>query len=76
MQIDPREVFDLLKLLGMGAAWGVEGNFLRYFEELRQPFEDVDWSFRPPHPCSTITSRLAVPGTNSSVVLPSSGLVP
>src|SRR4029077_9662853 len=45
MQIDPREVYDLLKLLGMGGRWGVEGNFLRYFEELRQPFEDVDWSF-------------------------------
>jgi len=45
MQIDPREVFDLLKLLGMGGRWGVEGNFLRYFEELRQPFEDIDWPF-------------------------------
>lgn len=45
MQIDPREVFDLLKLLGMGGRWGVEGNFLRYFDELRQPFEEVDWAF-------------------------------
>jgi superfamily II DNA or RNA helicase len=45
MQIDPREVFDLLKLLGMGGRWGVEGNFLRYFDELRQPWEDVDWPF-------------------------------
>lgn len=45
MQIDPREVFDLLKLLGMGGRWGVEGNFLRYFDELRQPFEETDWSF-------------------------------
>jgi superfamily II DNA or RNA helicase len=45
MQIDPREVFDLLKLLGMGGRWGVEGNFLRYFEELRQPFEDIEWPF-------------------------------
>ncbi|MBX3412594.1 MAG: DEAD/DEAH box helicase family protein [Pirellulales bacterium] len=45
MQIDPREVFDLLKLLGMGGRWGVESNFLRYFEELRRPFEDVDWPF-------------------------------
>ena len=45
MQIDPREVFDLLKLLGIGGRWGVEHNFLRYFEELRQPFEDVDWPF-------------------------------
>ncbi len=41
----PVEVFDLLKLLGMGGRWGVEGSFLRYFEELRQPFEDIDWPF-------------------------------
>ena len=45
MQIDAREVFDLLKLLGMGGRWGVEGNFLRYFEELRYPFEETDWPF-------------------------------
>ncbi|GIW55581.1 MAG: hypothetical protein KatS3mg082_1985 [Nitrospiraceae bacterium] len=45
MQIDPLEIFDLLKLLGMGGRWGVEGNFLRYFEELNQPFEEIDWSF-------------------------------
>jgi len=45
MQIDPREVFDLLKLLGMGGRWGVERNFLSYFEELRLPFEEIDWGF-------------------------------
>ena len=45
MQLDPVEVFDLLKLLGMGGRWGVEGSFLRYFEELRQPFENIDWGF-------------------------------
>lgn len=45
MQVDAVEVFDLLKMLGMGGRWGVEGSFLRYFEELRQPFEDIDWSF-------------------------------
>ena len=45
MQVDPREVFDLLTLLGMGGRWGVEGNFLRYFEELRYPFEEIDWPF-------------------------------
>jgi SNF2 family DNA or RNA helicase len=45
MQIDPREVFDLLKLLGMGGRWGVQRNFLSYFEELRLPFEEIDWGF-------------------------------
>ena len=45
MQVDPVEVFDLLKLLGMGGRWGVEENFLRYFEELRRPLEEIDWRF-------------------------------
>ena len=46
MQIDPVEVWDLLKVLGMGGRWGAgEDNFLRYFEELRQPFADIDWPF-------------------------------
>jgi len=45
MQIDPLEVFDLLKLLGMGGRWGVEGNFLRYFDELSRPLEDMNWPF-------------------------------
>ncbi|MBY0527368.1 MAG: DEAD/DEAH box helicase family protein [Gemmataceae bacterium] len=46
MQIDPVEVWDLLKMMGMGGRWGAgEGNFLRYFDELRQPVEDADWKF-------------------------------
>lgn len=45
MQVDPVEVFDLLKLMGMGGRWGVQDNFLRYFEELRLPVEDIDWPF-------------------------------
>jgi SNF2 family DNA or RNA helicase len=45
MQIHPLEVFDLLKLLGLGGRWGVEDNFLRYFEELRRPWEEIDWPF-------------------------------
>ena len=49
MQMDPVEVFDLLKLLGMGGRWGVEGNFLRYFEELRQPFGEDRLAVRPGH---------------------------
>lgn len=40
-QIDPVEVWDLLKVLGLGG-WGAgEESFLRYFEELRQPFDDL-----------------------------------
>jgi superfamily II DNA or RNA helicase len=46
MQIDPIEVWDLLKLLGMGGRWGAgEENFTRYFEQFRLPFADVDWPF-------------------------------
>jgi len=45
MQVDPIEVFDLLKLLGMGGKWGVGSNFLGYFTELQRPFEDIDWHF-------------------------------
>jgi len=46
MQVHPVEVWDLLRVLGLGGRWGAgEGNFLRFFQELRQPFEDVDWGF-------------------------------
>ena len=46
MQIDPIEVWDLLKLLGMGGRWGAgEANFVRYFEQFRLPFPDMDWVF-------------------------------
>lgn len=45
MQVHAVELWDLLKLLGMGGRWGSsEEEFLRYFEELRRPFEDRDWS--------------------------------
>lgn len=46
MQIDPIEVWDLLKLLGMGGRWGAgEENFVRYFQQFRLPFADMDWVF-------------------------------
>jgi hypothetical protein len=46
MQIDPIEVWDLLRLLGMGGRWGAgEENFTRYFEQFRLPFPDMDWPF-------------------------------
>jgi superfamily II DNA or RNA helicase len=49
MQIDPVEVWDLLKVLELGGRWGAnEANFLRYFDELRcaqDDFEATDWDF-------------------------------
>ncbi|MBI4640794.1 MAG: hypothetical protein HY731_08875, partial [Candidatus Tectomicrobia bacterium] len=49
MQIHPVEVWDLLRLLGVGGRWGaVEDNFLSFFSELRRAmseFEEVDWEF-------------------------------
>jgi len=46
MQVSPLEVWDLLKVLGLGGRWGAyEGNFLAYFEELRTAYEDRDWDF-------------------------------
>ena len=46
MQVHPVEVWDLLIVLGLGGRWGAdEDNFLRFFAELRKPFEEVDWDF-------------------------------
>ena len=46
MQVHPLEVWDLLKLLGLEGRWGAsEQNFLRFFEEVRSPFGQRDWSF-------------------------------
>ena len=46
MQVNPIEVWDLLKLLGLEGRWGAsEENFLRFFEELGTPFGKRDWSF-------------------------------
>jgi superfamily II DNA or RNA helicase len=46
MQISPVEVWDLLKLLGLGGRWGAgDRNFLRFFEELRKPDGERDWAF-------------------------------
>ena len=46
MQVDPVEVWDLLKLLGLEGRWGAgEDCFLRFFEELRMPPDQRDWSF-------------------------------
>lgn len=46
MQVHPLEVWDLLKLLGLGGRWGAdEENFLHYFSELQKTFSQVDWEF-------------------------------
>lgn len=46
MQVHPVEVWDLLRLLGLGGRWGAsERNFLRFFEELRKGPDDRDWHF-------------------------------
>jgi len=46
MQVHPVEVWDLLNLLGLGGEWGADGRFfLRFYEELRRPPEEVDWPF-------------------------------
>jgi superfamily II DNA or RNA helicase len=46
MQVDPVEVWDLLIVLGLGGRWGADQeNFLRFFQELRHPYGDVNWDF-------------------------------
>ncbi len=46
MQVHPVEVWDLLRLLGLGGLWGSdERAFLRFYEQLRLPAEEVDWPF-------------------------------
>jgi len=46
MQIHPVEVWDLIRNLGLGGRWEAsDEHFLRFFKELRRPFEKVDWNF-------------------------------
>ena len=46
MQVHPIEVWDLLKLLGLEGRWGAsEENFLKFFEEVRNPYRQRDWPF-------------------------------
>lgn len=45
MQVHPIEVWDLLSLLGLSGEWGTDGrNFLAFYEELRRPPDEADWS--------------------------------
>lgn len=46
MQVHAVEVWDLLTVLGLGGRWGAdEENFIRFFNELRRPYNDVNWDF-------------------------------
>ena len=46
MQVHPIEVWDLLNLLGLSDEWGADGrHFLRFYNELRRPLDETDWSF-------------------------------
>jgi len=46
MQVHPIEVWDLLNLLGLSDEWGADGrHFLRFYDELRRPLDETDWSF-------------------------------
>ena len=46
MQVHPVEVWDLLRVAGLGGRWGAtQSDFLRYFAELGKPARDRDWDF-------------------------------
>lgn len=46
MQVDPREVWDLLTVLGLGGLWGASDDlFVRFFKELRSAPDGTDWDF-------------------------------
>ncbi|MGA8830285.1 MAG: helicase-related protein, partial [Desulfomonilaceae bacterium] len=46
MQVHPVEVWDLTRSLGIGGRWEAsEFNYLRFFSELKKPFEKTDWDF-------------------------------
>ena len=46
MQVDPVEVWDLLKLLGLEGRWGAgEDNFVRFFKEAKMPLRQRNWTF-------------------------------
>lgn len=46
MQMHPRELWDLLDLLGLPERWGAgAGWMVRYYQELGEPFNDRGWDF-------------------------------
>ena len=48
MQVNPIEVWDLLRLLGLPDAWGKPDDFIEYFRSTRLPHQDVDWELAQP----------------------------
>ena len=48
MQVNPIEVWDLLRLLGLPDEWGDSDDFIEYFRSTRLPYEDVDWAIVQP----------------------------
>ena len=44
MQVHPLEVWDLFRVLGLPGRWQRDQNaFLTYFQQLRQPYEEIAW---------------------------------
>ena len=48
MQVDPVEVWDLLRLLGLPNEWGSAAGFVEYFRSTRLPYDEVDWDMVQP----------------------------
>ena len=48
MQVNPVEVWDLLRLVGLPDEWRDPDRFIKYFQSTRVPHEDVDWEFIQP----------------------------
>ncbi len=66
MQVDPVELWDLLRLIGLGGAWGArEEDFLRYFAELRRPAAERDQAFLGGHGARRLGDGRAVPRARS-----------
>jgi len=76
MQMHPRELWDLLKLVGLPESWASSDQAMaRYFQQLSAPFNDRDWDFLR----SMVKSHLLEADTPSdkrtSAALESVGLV-
>ena len=54
MQVDPVEVWDLLRLLGLPDEWGDAAGFVEYFRSTRLPYEEVDWGLVQPMMRATV----------------------